>query len=1313
MSKLRSSSARLVILLAGLAPAAVADVTPHGGMLRWPDLSATQIVFEYANDLWVVPKAGGLASPLASPPGLESFAKFSPDGKAIAFIGNYDGNRDIYTIPVGGGAPTRVTYHPAGETLADWTPDGKLLFLTNGLAGLQRQTQLFAVNAAGGLPEKLPVPYAGFGSITPDGQWLAYAPHSIDNRTWKRYRGGMATDLWLFNLKDHTSKKFTDWEGTDTLPMWVPQGDGDVVYYLSDNGPEHRLNIWSYSTRTGKRDQVTSFKDDDVRWPSIGPGDAGKGEIVFQLGSKLMLLDLGNRQSRQVIVTIPGDRPKIREQSVDAAKHVASASVSPSAKRVVVEARGDLWSTPAKEGVVRALTRTSGIAERDPAWSPDGASIAYFSDETGENELWVRASDAKLPPAKEDTNKDGTKKDETKAGDAKQDDTRASETKPAEPKSAEPADAVASPAPKPGPRRLTNLGPGYRSSPTWSPDSTKIVFTDQNGRIFLTDVASGDTKEFDKDPFMISGPISWSPDSKWITYTRTGDSEQGVVIIADVKSGEKHEVTSPMFAAFTPTFDRKGDYLFFVSRRAINNPVYSPLDTTFAYTETDVLLMVPLRADIKSPGLPKSDEEEIKPSKKPEKQDAPKDEKPADKSEKTDKPDGAKPAEAKPADSTESTPAEPAADDGVTGVWDATATFDTPQPGLPPELPFTLKLKLDAGNLTGEVSSLMGSGSLSGSFDKATGAITVQAKLGPQQVAFSGTVSGDSASGSWNVGEQKGKWKATRTSKTLDAGVKAGASASEPESEIKDVKIDFDGFERRAIQLGTSAGSFGSLGVVEGEKLIYVRQSGRGDDGGPSSIKVYDYTGDEPSEKTVTSGTGFQVSADGKKLLVFRGGSNLAIADPSAGGKADSVPTTGMSISVDPRAEWKQIFNDSWRIMRDYFYEPTMHGVNWAKMREHYGAFVDDAASREDVNWIIAEMISELNIGHAYLSNPGDIEEAPSTNVGMLGCDFVLAGDDAGNKAYQISKIYEGAAWDSDARGPLSRPGVDAKAGDFLLAVNGVSVNTSLAPWAAFLGSAGRTISITLSAKPVLDGTERVLFVKPAASESDLRYRAWIEHNRAYVAEKSGGQIGYIYVPNTGQDGQSDLFRQFFGQRTKPALIIDERWNGGGQIPTRFIELLNRPVTNYWARRDGTDWTWPPDSHQGAQCMLINGLAGSGGDMFPWLFKHNKLGPVIGTRTWGGLVGISGNPAFIDGGTITVPNFGFYKTNGTWGVEGHGTDPDIEVIDDPALMVNGGDPQLDKGIQLMLDEVKAHPYTPPKRPASPDRSGMGSRPEDR
>jgi tricorn protease len=373
---------------------------------------------------------------------------------------------------------------------------------------------------------------------------------------------------------------------------------------------------------------------------------------------------------------------------------------------------------------------------------------------------------------------------------------------------------------------------------------------------------------------------------------------------------------------------------------------------------------------------------------------------------------------------------------------------------------------------------------------------------------------------------------------------------------------------------------------------------------------------------------------------------------------------------------------------------------------------IDDCASREDVAWVQSEMVSELNIGHAYITNPGDVEQAPSVGVGMLGCDYELIKSDAG-AAYRITAIHQGAPWDTDSRGPLSQPGIEASVGDYLLAVNGVPIDTSMDPWAAFVGTADRPTTITLGPDPVINERSRDLLVKPAPNEGGVRYRAWIEKNRAYVAEKTSNQVGYIYVPNTGVDGQNELFRQFFGQRHCAALIIDERWNGGGQIPTRFIELLNRPVTNYWAVRDGKDWPWPPDAHQGPKCMLINGRAGSGGDAFPAYFRRAGLGKLIGTRTWGGLVGISGNPGLIDGGGISVPTFGYYKTDGHWGIEGHGVDPDIEVLDDPALMQDGGDPQLDRAIAEMLAEIEAKPYVPPKRPPSPDRKGMGLPPEDR
>ena len=1292
VNSLRSAAGlALSVFLAGLPATARADIEPNAGMMRYPDVGRTQIAFIYAGDIWLVPRAGGVATRLASPPGQELFPRFSPDDKTIAFIGNYEGNRDIYTIPVDGGVASRVTYHPSGETLCDWTPDGqRMVYTTSGLGGLRRQTQLMSIPATGGMIEQLPVPYGANGAVSPDGTWLAYTPHSIDNRTWKRYRGGMATDIWLFNLKDKTSRKITDWEGTDSLPMW----HGDKVYYLSDQGTgpdgyggEHRLNIWEFTPATGARRQVTQFKDFDVKWPSMGPGPNGGGEIVFQNGSSLYLLDLSNAaaQPKAVSVTIPGDRPTIRDRQVDVERLISGWSVSPSAKRVAVEARGDIWSLPAEKGTPRNLTRTSGVAERDPSWSPDGRWIAFFSDATGEYELYLMQSDG-LGKTTQLTNKDS------------------------------------------GPQR-------FRYNPVWSPDSTKLLFSDKSGVCSMYTLGEADgqggfkpgtTVVVDTDPWGNPFTPTWSHDGKWLAYTmQEPRSGQNAIWLYNVGSGQKTKVTSGMFDDGSPVFDRKGDYLFFATRRNFT-PTYSDLDTTFIYTGTQVLAAIPLRADLVSPWAPKSDEEDWtkKADKKDEKKDGAGEKKGGDKGD---------PGKAGTPD---------AKDDGVSGTWDGTATGPDP---LPPDgLPFSLSLKLEGGKLTGTFTSALHTGPIQdGAYDASTKTVTFSLNANDAVVMFTLKIEGGALSGSANVNNVIYPMTAKRAGPGGDVkpAEKDDKKDDKKEEKKKDVVIDLQGMEARAVQLPVPSGRFGRLAVNDKNQLMYVRFPAGGAE--EAGIKLFDLTDEKKEEKSVSAGAGFELTADGKKMLVARG-SSASIQDAAAGATGKPVVTAGMVATISPREEWKQIFNDAWRIERDFFYVDNMHGVDWNGLRERYGKMLDDCASRDDLSFVISELISELNIGHAYYSG-GDIESGPNVSVGLLGCDYELVpAANGAPAAYRITRIYRGAPWDTDAKGPLSQPGVNVKEGDFLLAVNGVPVDTKKDPWAAFQGLAGKVITITVNDTPTLerptaaarpeaeakqgdskpDGEKkeeakpkttglRDVVVQTLGSEDNLRYREWIERKRAYVDQKTGGKVGYIYVPNTGQDGQNDLFRQFYGQMGKEAIIIDERWNGGGQIPTRFIELLNRPITNYWARREGPVNPWPPDAHQGPKCMLINGLAGSGGDMFPWLFRYNSLGKLIGTRTWGGLVGISGNPGLIDGGSVTAPTFGFFKKDGTWGVEGHGVDPDIVVIDDPALMQNGGDPQLDVAITHMLEQIQTNPYRPPSRPKNPERSGMGIPPSDR
>ncbi len=860
-------------LRADEAPAkAEAALTPHPSMLRYPDVSRDRIVFLYANDLWLVPREGGTALPLSGPAGQELHPKFSADGKTIAFVANYDGNQDLYTIPIDGGSPTRVTHHPAGETLCDWTADGRLLFSTNGLSNLPRQTELYEVDAKGGLPRKLPVPYGANGAISSDGRTLAYTPHSTDTRTWKRYRGGMATDIWLFDLKDHTSKRITEWEGTDTLPMW----HGKTVYYLSDAGESHRLNLWSYDTESGARQEITKFKDYDVRWPSMGPGAKDQGEIVFQNGSTLYLLELDAREPRAVSVTIPGDRPKIRPRAIDASKDIMASGISASGKRAVFEARGDIWTVPAEHGSPRNLTRTDGVAERDPSWSPDGRWIAYFCDASGEYELCIVQSDGSQPS-----------------------------------------------------KQLTKDGAVFRYDPTWSPNSKHLVFTDKSGAIFLHTL-DGETKKIDTHPTAEQPRVRWSHDSLWLTYTKDGDRRRSSVWLYDIAGGKAHQVTGGRFNDSWPVFDRKGDYLFFASNRRFTSPTYEDVGTTFVYTSTDVLLAVPLRAEVGVPKPPKSDEEKwSKPGEAEKEKDKDKDAKKEEKKDDVDK----------------------KSEDG--------------------------KDKTD---------------------DK--------------------------------------------------------------KAEVKPIKIELDGFERRAIVLPVKAGNFTGLEVSEDGKLLYVSRPPRGA-GEEAAIKILDIKADEKQEQTVLDkASGFSLSADGKKLLVRRGES-YAVVDAKADQKFDkTLATKGLQTTIDPRAEWRQMLREAWRLQRDYFYDPTMHGVDWPQVYDRYKVVLEDCTSREDVQYVIGEMISELNVGHTYARTGGDMEKPESVSVGLLGADYELH-----DGAYRIVKIYEGGPWDVDARGPLSQPGVNVKEGEYLLAVNGLPLDAEKDPWAAFQNLAGKTVTIQVSAQ--------------------------------------------------------------------------------------------------------------------------------------------------------------------------------------------------------------------------------------------------------
>jgi tricorn protease len=509
--------------------------------------------------------------------------------------------------------------------------------------------------------------------------------------------------------------------------------------------------------------------------------------------------------------------------------------------------------------------------------------------------------------------------------------------------------------------------------------------------------------------------------------------------------------------------------------------------------------------------------------------------------------------------------------------------------------------------------------------------------------------------------------------------------------EVKALVIDLDGIQNRIIDLPVDAANLAGLGCAAENEILYIKT-----ESGKRTMHKYDLK--ERKDSEVTELDDYYISADGKKMLYRKGqGWGICAAGAKPTPEEGMIDTEGLEVKIEPLAEWPQIFDEAWRVNRDYFYDPGMHGADWPAMKEKYSQFIPDLSCRGDLNRVIQWMCSELSVGHHRGGGGDDLVRFDRVGGGLLGADFAVE-----NNRYRITKVYEGLNWNPKLRSPLTEPGLNVTAGEYLLAVNGKELRATTNLYKPFENTAGKIVELTVGPNPDGSGS-RVIQVVPVEDEGSLRNRDWVEGNLKKVHEATGGQVAYVYVPNTAQLGHDYFKRYFFPQADKKAIIVDERYNGGGLLADYYIDILMRPYQAHWNMRYGKDLKSPSASIQGPKVMITDETAGSGGDMLPWMFRKFRVGTLVGKRTWGGLVGILGFPELMDGGVFTAPNVAIWTEKEGFVVENVGIPPDIEVEQTPAEVIAGRDPQLEKAIEVVLQQLEENPQPDAVRPPYPVR----------
>jgi tricorn protease len=1106
---------RPLISLVAFVAIGLADDGPL--LVQKPTLSKTHIVFAYAGDLWNVPREGGDAVRLTSGGGGETDPAFSPDGTKIAFTGEYDGNVDVFVVPASGGVPKRLTWHPAPDRVLGWTPDGKRIIFSSPRTAYSRFAEMFTVPADGGVEEKLPFPWGYEASMSPDGQSIAYGPIARAFTMWKNYRGGQTTRIWLARLSDSSVIKIPRANSNDFNPMW----SGDRVYFLSDrNGP---TTLFFYDLKTNAVQEAIHNQGLDLKSASLGP-DA----IVYEQFGGISLYDLKTGQTRPVAIRVQGDFAEVRAKLVNVGKQLITPAVSPNGARAVFAARGEIITIPAEKGDPRNLTNTPAVMEREPQWSPDGKSVAYLSDESGEYALHVR--------------------------------------------------------PQSGAGEVTKvaLKPGFYLAPRYSPDSKKIALVDSFQRLWYVDLETKKQVEIDKDTYqMRTGNIAgaWSPDSKWLAYSKVLPNELSAIYLYSLTEAKSTQVTDGMSDATNPVFDKDGTYLYFTA--STNSGEGLGLDIhAVARTSTSSIYLAVLDKTLPSPFAPESDEEKAAAADDKKSADADKSNKPSS--------DAAAADALKPADAAKAKPATP------------------------------------------------------------------------------------------------------------------------------NVKIDLDGIDQRILSVPMPARRYVALQVGKAGTLLALEAAppamdGPGENPPGQTVHRYDLK-TRKSDVALTGANDFRMSCGGEKAL-YRQGDNWIIAalkpmadgpggggpaTPPAGGAQKGVlKTSDIEIRVDPVQEWKQMYHEVWRTERDWFYDRNIHGLDLKEAERKYEPYLRNIAARSDLTYLFQEMLGNMVVSHMGTGG-GDVPMPKHVQTGLLGADYEVV-----NGRYRFLRVYSGENWNPQLRAPLTQPGVNVKAGEYLLAVDGREVRPPENVYSFFEGLADK--SILLRVGPDANGSgAREVDVVPVPDDSRLRNLAWIEENRRKVDQMTGGKVAYIYMPDTANGGLTAFNRYFYAQIGKEAAIVDERFNGGGLLATDIAEILNRKLLSAASNRVGEPLIQPQGIF-GPKVMIINERAGSGGDAMPWYFRRAGVGKLIGTRTWGGLVGMAGGPGLMDGGFVGAPSSGIYNPiTGEWEVENIGVPPDIEVEQDPALVRQGHDPQLERAVEIILEGLKTSPPPKLRHPAFPD-----------